>query len=220
MAAALLAPHPAVAGISLFTDPDVGGFVDDSATQAFLDAINHDPTEFMSFSTDLDGTPTPEDGAVDGGIFSDLLVLSSPEASGMSAPENVLVSGGGTADAQVGPTPGFTGSLEISFDVPIEVTAIGMGPVGFGSADTITVYDPDDVVLYSGAGASDNEFTFIGFTTDGGDLIGRVVLAGAAQDPFGIQDLQFVPEPGATAQAVAALAALLACCARRASSIS
>jgi hypothetical protein len=210
VATPLLAPHAAGAGISLFTDPDVGGFVGDSATTAFLDAIDNDPTEFISFSTDRDGMATPEDGAVDGRSFSYLVELSSPEASGASLPENVLVTGGGTASAQAGPTPGFMGTLEISFQLPINVTAIGMGPLGFGLGDTLTVYDPDDVVLYSGAGASDNQFTFIGFTTDGGDLIGRVVLQGAMDDPFGIQDLQFVPEPGASTQWLTALAALLA----------
>lgn len=212
LATPLLAPHAAGAGINLFTDPDVGGFVDDSATTAFLDAIDNDPTEFISFSTDRDGMATPEDGAVDGSSFSYLVELSSPEASGMSAPENVLVTGGGTAEAQTGPTPGFKGTLEISFQLPMDVTAIGMGPLGFGLSDTITVYDPDEVVLYSGTGASNNQFTFIGFTTDGGDMIGRVVLQGAVDDPFAIQDLQFVPEPGAQAQWLTALAALLVGC--------
>lgn len=212
VATPLLAPHAAGAGITLFTDPDVGGFVDDSATTAFLNAIGNDPTEFTSFATDRDGIATPADGAVDGRAFSYLLELSSPEASGASLPENVLVTGGGTAMAQTGPTPGFMGSLEISFQLPTDVTAIGMGPLGFGLSDTITVYDPDDVVLYSGAGASNNQFTFIGFTTDDGDLIGRVVLQGELDDPFAIQDLQFVPEPGATTQWLTALAALVIGC--------
>jgi hypothetical protein len=212
VATPLLTAHVAGAGISLFTDPDVGGFVDDSATTAFLDAIDNDPTEYISFATDRDGMATPGDGAVHGRSFSYLVELSSPEASGMSAPENVLVTGGGTAEAQTGPTPGFMGSLEISFQLPTDVTAIGMGPLGFGLGDSITVYDQDDLVLYSGAGASNNQFTFIGFTTDGGDLIGRVVLEGAAGDPFSIADLQFVPEPGASTQWGAALVALLVGC--------
>ncbi len=124
----------------------------------------------------------------------------------MSSPANVLVTSGGTANARVGPSPGFSGELEIHFLRPYAI-AVGLGPVGFDLADAIAIYDPEDTLLYTGGGASDNEFTFIGFTTDFGDRIGSVVLDASA---FAIQDLQFVPEPNAEAQAIAVAAVLWA----------
>ena len=103
-----------------------------------------------------------------------------------------------------------------------------------GELDRIAVYDPEGALLYSVFYTEPDElpdspftsidspverYTFVGFKTDNGDRIGRVVLQGHVREegPFhliGLQDLQFVPEPGAGAQVFAALATL--CALRRA----
>jgi hypothetical protein len=109
--------------------------------------------------------------------------------------------------SRIGPAA-FEGELVISLDR--YATALGLGLVDFGTSNPpykISLYDPEGDLIDSYDGVSDNTYTFIGFTTDSGERIGRVVLNG---DFYALQDLQFVPEPASALQATAAMAALAA----------
>jgi hypothetical protein len=204
------------AEVTVHTDANVCGFlpddtscpgVTDSATDGFHQAIGDDPLEIISFTHDRFGNSFAEllapalDGAVDGSSFSDELVFTSPDVEPTGFVDLVLDDEG---RARMGPAA-FGGELVISLDR--YTTALGLGLVGFGSSNVISLYDPEGDLIDSYDGVSDNTYTFIGFTTDSGERIGRVVLNG---DFYALQDLQFVPEPASALQATAAMAALAA----------
>lgn len=213
----------AIADIEAFGDTNVGGWVEDTATPAFLAAVGDQPTEHLTFATDKDGEPVPHNEGgecfCEGTLFSNWLELRSPDSS--IAQNRVLVAGlnidSAANEVRVAGDPSYAGALEILFfDVGEgSTTALGFGGVAFGKTSSVTLYDENDVLIASYPGVSNNTFTFIGFVATDGDRIGRAVLQGFEGGDFAIQDLTFVPEPGAGSAAIAALLVIALFRARR-----
>jgi hypothetical protein len=224
LSAGLALAPAATATITVYTNPNVGGWVEDTATPQFLNAVGEQPTAHLTFEYDKYGNPVPgNDGGeciCDGDLFSNWVDLRSPDAneSEFISPARVLVVGLDPSaltdpnQVRVGGAPQYRGPLEISFFGLGDgaTTALGVGNISFGTDSTITLYDENDAQIGVYSGASNEEFTFVGFVATDGELIGRAVLQGTGEsnDIFAIQDLSFVPEPGATALAFAALLTL------------
>ena len=224
LSAGLALAPAAMATITVYTDTNVGGWVEDTATPQFLSALGEQPTTHLTFEDDKDGNPIPGNFGgeciCDGDLFSNWVDLRSPDANedDLISPARVLVVGldpSGLTDpneVRVGGAPQYRGPLEISFFGLGDgaTTALGVGNVSFGTNSTITLYDENDVQIGVYSGASNELFTFVGFVATDGELIGRAVLQGTGDpnDTFAIQDLTFVPEPGASALAFAALLTL------------
>ena len=214
-----LAPS-AMATITVYTNTNVGGFVEDTATPQFLNAVGEQPTTHLTFEYDKDGNPVPGNSVgeciCNGDLFSNWVDLRSPDS--LISPTRVLVVGldpGALTDpneVRLGGAPQYRGPLEISFFGLGDgaTTALGLGNISFGTNSTITLYDENDAQIGVYPGASNEAFTFVGFVATDGELIGRAVLQGTGEpnDIFAIQDLTFVPEPGASALAFAALLTL------------
>ncbi len=219
LGAMLALAAPATATITVFSNTNVGGFVEDTATEAFLSAVGDQPIRHLSFETDKYGLPIPGNVGGEatplGDIFSHWVDFRSPEATEIS-PERVLVVGldpsGLTEpnEVRIGGNPFYQGPLEIRFFQLGEgsTTALGLGGVGFGTASTVTLYDENDSKIGVYSGVSNETFTFIGFVATDGQRIGRALLRGFNQSQFAIQDATFVPEPGALSLAFAALLSL------------
>lgn len=194
---------PARAALVIYTDANVVGFVPNSAsaTPTFLAAIGT-PTEFINFQNDKFGNPTPV-GLIAGTAFSNLVTFSSQVSSigfGGSNSTQVFATGSGIA-SEVGPASGFNGTLVIDFLANGQTARIvGFGPVEFGTAEQIRVFDQNGLLVGTFAGVSNNTFTFFGVEGTAGTRIGRIELDGGF---FAIQDLQFnaapVPEPATLA---------------------
>jgi len=179
-----------------------GGFsaCDDSA---FLAAVGGGPLDvFLDFTQAADGTPIGASGATLGSIFSNDVIFSSSTSAtyGGSNSANVELANAGGDSAEIGPVGSeFDGILNIDF--VSAVSAVGFGSVEFGTIETITVYDINDVMLTSFGGVSSFDFDYIGILAAAGELIGSVTLEG---DFFAIQNIQFnfadvneIPIPGA-----------------------
>lgn len=197
----------AAAGVTLHTDPDVGGFVADTVTPDFV-ADAGTPIFHLDFQTDIDGATLPEDGAVPGDTLALWAVFSSPDAA---TPELVLATGAEGGTGRIGPSAGFFGTLVIDFAAAdTRATAVGFGPVGLGTSATIRFLDAQGGVLLETTDASDSGFTFVGVTTTDGDEIARVEIE-RPPGAWALQDLSVVvPEPAAGLQALAAIAGVAA----------
>ena len=211
LTAALFA-RPAQATILYLSDPDVGGFVANSAPPLFLAALGDTYREHLDFSTDASGArilPAPyDDGAVAGDALSPRLVLRSPGAPAFLLPDHVLAVQVGGSFWEIGASPGYAGPLELDFLAGQgPVAALGLGTVGFRSTSTISLYDANDALLGVYPGASDATFAFVGFVASDGDRIGRVVLEGNGAF-YALQDLTVTPEPGTGVMLALGLAGL------------
>ena len=178
------------ADLLTFSDPDVGGFVVNSAAgnPAFLAAIGT-PDEFDSFAFRLGHAQD-----IDGSTLSSNVVYSTKISTlgfgGVNS--NDVRCGSG----EIGPVGTFDGVLNIDFLAAGNTASIvGFGPVALGINEQLRVYDQDNVLAGTFSGVSDNTFDFLGLQGTLGTLIGRIEFDGSF---FAIQDIQFnlvVPEP-------------------------
>jgi hypothetical protein len=201
LAVAMIAASASLARAALvvYTDPNVGGFVPNSSvnTPAFNAAIGV-PDEFLSFSFDKFGNPTPS-GSINGSLLSNNVVFSSGASMlgfGGGASALVNISGSGPA-SEIGPFGSWDGTLTIDFLAAGNYASIvGFGPVEFGTIEQIRVFDQNGALAGVFGGVSNNVFTFFGVQGTGGTLISRIEMDG---NFFAIQDIQFdfqqTPEP-------------------------
>lgn len=192
--------QPAAATIIVYADPNVGGFVSDTASPEFLAALGGAAREHLSFDVDRYGErilPEPyTDGAVPGTAFSESVILGSPSASGSSATDHVLVMRATPTLWQIGGSPGYRGDLELDFaGARGPVRAFGVGTVAFGPATSISLYDANDDLLGVYVGQAGEAFGFVGFVASDGDRIGRARIE-ANGAFYALQDLTLTPEPG------------------------
>lgn len=212
----------ASAALIFFTNPNVGGFLPNSATPEFLAAIGGTPDEFLSFAVDKTGAPLPA-GVLTGTdqlgtIFSDNVVFSTKGVSPFVRhfadfpfffPNSEII----------GPSPEFDGVLNVDFLAAGQTArAVGFGTVELLTSESIRIYDQNDVLIATLTGVSDNIFSFFGVVATGPESIGRIELEGTF---LAIQDFQYqlsvIPEPsGLHLLGVGALA--LICLRRRQSS--
>ena len=185
---------PAYAAYTTYTG-NVGGFVTNSATSAYL-AAQGSPTEFISFNSKADGTPaytgTSIAPTVNGGIFSNRVTFSSTSGA------NVALGNPNSTSSEIGPDPAFGGTLVITL-------ASAARAVGFGTVEapvTASFFDANGQLIQTSA--TTDRFAFLGLVGTGGSAIKSIQLTGTY---FAIQDFQFsaaasVPETASWAMMI------------------
>ncbi len=204
----------ASAAIMTANTASCGGGDETCDDSAFLAAIGGGPTDvFLDFATDKNGDPSGDNVSavpVSGDLFSDDVTFASRASAifgGADSP-NVFLFGGGSVAAQIGTLGDEGGILDIIFSSG--VSAVGFGTIEFGTADSISVFDTDDVLLAMFSGLTGG-VDYIGIIATMGELIGRVSLEG---NRFTIQNIQFnfadgeIPLPAGLLLFPAGLAAL------------
>lgn len=135
----------------------------------------------------------PADGLINGSTYSADFVLSS-DVGAFGGVNTFFVQQGftNTNQSEVGPAPGYTGTLVISFATGQR--AVGFGTVEFGDdlAEKIRVYNGATLLgTFDPSGSPD--FNYEGFIATGGDKITRIELDG---NFFAVQNIKYgVPEP-------------------------
>jgi hypothetical protein len=222
----LLGAASVEADLDIYGPTVVGTYSNDSsqvnsAFQAAVSAFDATVLTFAETSTGADplGGCANCSAQVEGTIFDTQVDFRSPE---FGAPELVGVDGGdpvGEIDIYViGPLPGYSGPLEITFEgsgLVGAVSAVGIGAIGLLEGESIKLYDSEDTLLLDYTLPAPGNFTFfVGFVPqEPSEAIGRVVIVGSN---YTIQDLEYyVPEPTAPLLQLSSLASLAGLAARR-----
>ena len=186
--------------------------------QAAVSAFDATVLTFAETSSGGDPIEDPENTEenIDGTSFDTGVVFRSLDTE--------LVSVAGTTrtpppdDYRIGPLPGYSGPLEITFEglgLVGAVSAVGIGADSLSEGDTVTLYDSQDTLLLNYTLPAPGSITFfVGFVPqEPSEAIGRVVIDGSF---YTIQDLEYyVPEPAAALLQLSSLASLAGLAARR-----
>ena len=203
------------ADIDVYGPTFVGAYSNDSSQENgdFLAAVSaFDATVITFAETSSGGDPLAGAGTevdIDGTSFDTGVVFQSPDTE--------LVSLTGTTrtpppdNYRIGPLPGYSGPLEITFEglgLVGAVRGVGIGALGLQKDDTVTLYDSqdDEILAYTWPETVNSAF-FIGFVPqEPSKTIGRVVIDGSF---YTVQDIEYyVPEPAAALLQLATLASL------------
>jgi len=222
LAGLLLCAAGVEADIDVYGPTYVSSYSNDSSqvNGDFLAAVSaFDATVITFAETSSGGDPLAGAGTevdIDGTSFDTGVVFQSPDTE--------LVSLTGTTrtpppdDYRIGPLPGYSGPLEITFEglgLVGAVRGVGIGAIDLQKDDTVTLYDSqdDEILTYTWPETIAWAF-FIGFVPqEPSEAIGRVVIDGSN---YTIQDLEYyVPEPAAALLQLATLASLAGLAARR-----
>jgi hypothetical protein len=170
---------------------------DDCDDAAFLTAVaaeggNVPLDVVLDFTQDKLGNALSGFAERPGDTFSDavtfstepgtIVVASSPDVNSF-----VGVDGSGNSIHLVGPANNvWEGILSIDFSSP--VSAVGFGTVDSDEIYSISIFDPDDVLIGSFPRVSSATFNYFGVVATAGEQISRIEVDG---DNMSIQDIQF-----------------------------
>lgn len=212
-AASLVAAAPAQAQFTQYYG-NTGGFVDNSATAAYLAALGGTSQFHLNFNLDKFGNPLgAAGGQISGDIFSTLVTFATIQSANGGVTSSLVNYSGASPSSEIGPQPSWDGILSINFiSNGVFATAVGFGGVDVGVGAGIRLYDTNNNLIRSDVSNQADLFGFYGYVGTGAQTIGRVELDGgfyAIQDiSFNVTNVTATPEPATLALLAPGLAAV------------